>query len=685
MKQRWLILLLLISCPYVHAQEGASKEPDMQQVADDMLGTQEQLTGSGDAYENLGMIISEPLDLNTASREALRFLNILTEQQISALLQHRAENGQILSIYELQIIPGFDLNTINTLLPYIIIRDNKAILNASLIKRILTEKNNYFLLRHESIQQLQQGFTDDVSPAARFQGSPDKLYARFRNSRPGDFSMGLTLKKDAGEPIHWNSPRQYGADFYSFHLQLLNKGILKNIIVGDYQLQMGQGLVLGGVFGMGKGGETITTVRRSNIGALPYTASAENMYLRGVAATVDIIHNLSVTAFLSNAPRDASIKDTDSTGSFSISALQTTGYHRNENEISGRHAVTELNYGGIIRYNTNRVDAGVIFNTVGFNAPLNKRPTVYNQFTFTAQQSSTASFFLNYTCSNVTLFSETAKNFQSGLATITGLLTSLSKDFDVALVYRYYQRNFHTFYSNAFAESSTPQNESGGYWGWKYRIGHKYSLAGYVDLFRFPWLRYRSYAPSEGHEWLIRFNFQPSRSSIFYMQMREESKVRNLNNTERSVYATAPGIKRNYLLYTRVSINKTISLSTRVQMSSFSFNRSHTSGFAIMQDIRWDVGKLSFTARHALFDTDDYDNRQYVYENDVWLAFSFPAYDGVGVRNYIMMRYKINRHISLWVRYARTRYTDRNTIGSGVDMIEGNIKSDVKVQLKISL
>jgi hypothetical protein len=97
------------------------------------------------------------------------------------------------------------------------------------------------------------------------------------------------------------------------------------------------------------------------------------------------------------------------------------------------------------------------------------------------------------------------------------------------------------------------------------------------------------------------------------------------------------------------------------------------------------MGKISLTARYALFDTEDYDNRQYVYENDVWLAFSLPAYEGKGVRNYLLLSYKLNRHISAWVRFSHVRYTDREEIGSGYDLIEGNTRNDVKFQLRIVL
>jgi hypothetical protein len=69
-----------------------------------------------------------------------------------------------------------------------------------------------------------------------------------------------------------------------------------------------------------------------------------------------------------------------------------------------------------------------------------------------------------------------------------------------------------------------------------------------------------------------------------------------------------------------------------------------------------------------------------MYESNVWMAFSLPAYYGVGVKNYILIQYKLNKSLSLWMRYARTRYTDRDIIGSGLDAIAGNVRNDLKFQ-----
>ena len=111
---------------------------------------------------------------------------------------------------------------------------------------------------------------------------------------------------------------------------------------------------------------------------------------------------------------------------------------------------------------------------------------------------------------------------------------------------------------------------------------------------------------------------------------------------------------------------------------------AYSRGMALLQDISVDIGKFQLTARYAITDTDDYDNRQYVYENDVWLAYSMPAYSGVGTRKMILAEYKINRFLSIWLRFASTRFPHEEKIGSGLDTIGTNIKNDVKFQLRIS-
>jgi hypothetical protein len=635
-----------------------------------------------DLYENLVQLMAHPLDLNKASEDDLRFLKILSELQISTLIKHRAENEAFISVYELQAIPEFDLPTIYRLAPFVTVNDAARKIDASLLRRIKKESDNYFLTRYERTIQTKNGFKETAEESSQFKGTPDKIYMRFRSSRPGDFSFGFTAEKDPGEPVKWSpSARYYGADYLSYHLQVQNKGRLKNLVIGDYQTQFGQGLVFGGVFGMGKGGETITSLRRSNIGILPYTSAFETGALHGIAMTMEGPKNLTFTSFYSSAKKDATV-DPDDEQSL-ISAFQSTGMHRNDNEIAKRKVIGERNFGGVIQYKHNSLDAGVMFSQTSFEGYVQPRRLAYNQFAFSGTQNRNIGLYANYTLRNVSLFGEAARSLRGGYAMTAGLLTSLAPKFDLSILYRRFDRNYYSFYSSGFGETSNTQNEQGLYWGWKYTFSRRYSIAGYIDSFKFQWLRFRSYAPSTGYEWLLRFNYDPSRKVKIFIQAREELKVRNVELDSINQYTIGVGKKNNYWLSFDYSPHQMLRLKSRAQFSTFNINGKTTEGFTMMYDLICNIGKLKISMRYALFETEDYDNRQYVYENDVWLAFSLPAYYGSGIRKIIVCSYKLNKNVNLSIRYAHTRYQDQESIGTSVDQIEGNTKNDIKAQLVV--
>lgn len=676
-----IVCFVLTGFKTLMGQTYPQKDIDLEVLADEIFGLQDLDLNYQELYENMVQLLANKININTATAEELRFLNLLTEQQIQSLLQYRTENGMLISVYELQAVPGFDLATIYKIISFI---KADGEVNGNLLKRVLSGENNYLIIRYDRMLETKEGFKEKATPENRFKGHDGDLYLRFRISGPGDFSLGFTLDKDAGETIRWNpSAKHYGFDFVSFHAQVLNKRKLKNLIVGDYQMQFGQGLLLGGSFGYGKGSEAVMTVRRSNLGFLPYTSANEAGYNRGAAVTYEIVKHIYMSGFYANTWRGASVTNDTLESSF-VSSFQTTGLHRNDRELTNRHKIREVKYGGVLNFRKDALDAGMILSVTDFSTAVKPNTTRYNQFAFTGKTLINTGVFLNYTFHNITFFSEIAKTSNHGHGIAAGVLGSLSSKLDVAFHYRDYERNFHSPYSNAFSESSTPQNESGMYWGWKYRWTKRISASGYADLFRFPWLRFRSYAPSEGHEWLLRINYQPSRNTLLFIQAREESKVRN-TATESNLYLTGTGIKRNYWFNCDYPVSDKIKMKTRAQFSTYNFNGVQTKGMTVLQDISLDLGKLSFTGRYALFDTDDYDNRQYVFERDVWLAYSLPAYSGRGIRNYIVAEYSVNKKLSLWFRYAHTRYTDRDKIGSGMDAVTGNLKNDFRLQARIKL
>lgn len=676
--KRLLLLALLLPCPLI-AQVNDDVSPDG--LVDNIIPANEDDTDKSESIENYSELLSHAIDLNSVDRERLRVLNVLTDEQIENLISHRELNGKLLSLYELQTIDGFDLNTINRIKGMVTVNDPSARINRDIISRIRSDSENYFLLRYDQTLQRKKGFTSAASDNHRFIGTPERIVWRFRSFRSGDFSFGLTGEKDPGERLTWKpSNRQYGFDHLAMHLQLQNKGIIKNIVVGDFQAQFGQGLIWGGGIGFGKGAETVVNTRRPNVGFLPYTSAYEGGNLRGVASTIELTPHLSISTAISRNRRDASIQGEGEEES--ASSLQSTGLHRNASELQKRKTVGETISGAVIQYQRNQLTAGLNFQDVRFDSPVIPAERLYNYHSFKGSTNRNSGLFLNFSHNNFTFFNEVASTWQGGTAYSHGVLISLSNRFDVSAAFRKFGRNYQSFYANAFGESSKPQNETGFYWGFRYKLPKRLQYSGYLDLFRFPGLRYRVYTPSTGYEWLSRLQWQPSKTTTAFIQIRRESKYRNVS-AESTLYTPDHYLKTNFWISLDYQPYPGLRMKTRFQGSTFKLGEQKTSGHAMLQDIAYRTGNVAISVRYALFDTDDFDNRQYVFENDVWLSFSMPAYYGIGVRRYAMIQYKLNRTYTIWLRYSNTRYLQREKIGSGPDEIVGNRQNDIKFELRI--
>jgi hypothetical protein len=315
-------------------------------------------------------------------------------------------------------------------------------------------------------------------------------------------------------------------------------------------------------------------------------------------------------------------------------------------------------------------------------AKFDRAPQPYNQFSFRGHSNTNAGAFVNFNRNNFSFFTEYATSLGDGNAVVAGGLVSLTKKMELSVLYRNYGRNFHPFYNNALSENTASQNEKGFYWGWKYKFTRRYALSGYMDIFEFPWLKFRTYAPSRGLETLLRFTWQPTRTTVVFIQGRMETKARN-DSEETVTYHLNETTKYNYWISFDYAVHPALRMKTRVQGSQFIAGSQKSRGILILQDVIVSLNKFKFSARYALFDTDDFDNRQYAYENDVFMSYSLPAYYGVGTRRYCVVQYKMNRMFTFWLRYSHTRYLHAETSGSGPEEIEGNKRNEIKFVARI--
>jgi hypothetical protein len=661
-------MLLLAST--LHAQPRREKEVDFERLVDELLPLQDLNLNYEDLYENWMQLLSNPLDLNRATHAQLQSLYLLTDSQIAALLRYRQESGRIVSIYELQTIPELTPELIDRLMLFV------HVPNTITAQRLMQRPEGYWVTRWERRLEPRRGFTTADS-TQRFAGSPDKIYQRLRIQQPNLYTVGFTAEKDAGEAWKMNRS-QPGFDFLSGHLQVKNLGRIKSFTLGDFQAQFGQGLLLGGGFGLGKGGETILTARRSTLGFLPYSSVLESGFFRGVGATVALTKKLFLHGLLSENKRDGRLQS-DSLESLA-SSLPLAGLHRTPSEQSIRRTVGETNQAALLHYQSNKLEIGLQWHHTLFNPRIARSATSYNQFAFNGSANQNIGAFFSYSYRNFNFFGEHAQTVGGGRASVAGVLTNLSERLAVALHFRNFQRDFISFYSNAFSESTTPQNEQGLYWGFRYQFSKKVSVQGYVDQFQFPWLRFRAYAPNWGQEYLGRIVWAPSKSVRLFAQYRQEQKDRNIE-VNQPAYQLGIGNKQNLWLNADYGEGN-FQFKTRLQWSDFRLQNQTTQGLLFLQDVAFKNQKLTVALRYALFDTDDFDNRQYVYERDVWLAFSLPALSGRGVRQYALIQYDLSRSCTIWLRWSVTRYANQTSISSGVDRIEGSTVNDVKFQVR---
>jgi hypothetical protein len=574
-------------------------------------------------------------------------------------------------VYELQVIPEFTPLTCYHLIPFVEVK-NKFLEPKSVWRKIREEKNNYLLLRYTSGIE---GSNDNVNYA----GSAENLYVRFRSSHSKDYSLGFTCEKDAGEKIIWSpSSKRYGMDYWSYHFSLFNKGKFKAITLGDYQLQFGQGLILSSGFSIGKGSETITTIRRNNLGIKSYTSVLESGYFRGGACTYSPNSNVDVTGFYSNTNIDARINSDSLIEDPFITSIQSSGYHRTSQEISAKHQIKLEAIGGNLSYlsTDNNFHLGVSFLNAQYSVPIKKTARVYNQFAFEGKNNFNSSIDYSYVKNNFNFFGEGAISRNGGKAYLAGFIASLSSRVEIAMIYRNYAKDFQGIYGNAFRENTNNTNERGVYWGIKIKPFTSWTLSAYYDKFSFPWLKYQVNAPSNGYGYLGRLHYQPSKLIQLYVQIRTENKEKNQTGIASNINCIVPTVKKNYMIHLDYKAKNNISLKSRVQVSSYQQNSSPTFGYFIMEEINLDLGKFKLCTRYALFDTDDYDNRQYAYEKDVLYSFSIPALFGKGTRVYAVVQIKILKNVDVWLKYAKTRYLNKTEKPDGQNLSE--MKAEVR-------
>ena len=623
-----------------------------------------------------------PININTASVSLFSGLRILSPIQVQNIINYRNLLGDFVNIYELQAVPGLDLTTLQRLRPYITVSQNVDLINS--LKSRLVGGDNTILIRVSQILEQAKGYVVDPNSGKNFYpGSPQRILLRYRYNFKNNLQYGFLGEKDGGEQFFKGAQKQ-GFDFYSFHFFAKSTGIIKSMAIGDYTVNMGQGLTQWMSLAFKKSPDVISIKRQADV-LRPYNSAGEINFHRGIGITL-AKKNWEGTLFASYKNVDANFVAGDSlqTEDDFISSLQISGFHRTKSEVADKAVQRQLAFGGNLAYQLKNLHVGLNAVQYKFKIPLQKQADPYNLFALSGKSFGNYSTDYSYTFKNFHFFGEAAITDKKYSGFINGLLLSAAQNVDLSFVYRNISKGYQSLYTNAYTENTYPTNEKGFFSGITVRPTNSWRIDGYVDMYKFPWLKYRVNAPSAGSDYVGQITYKPNKQFEIYTRFKSENKAFNYNPEQLILSPVIPQPRQNWRTQFSFKVSNIFTFRSRVETVWFDKKgKASEKGFLIYTDLLYNPPSKPFSGniRIQYFETDGYSSRLYAYENDVLYSFSIPLFYGKGYRYYLNVNYEISRKITFWAKASQYYYPNQKTTGSALDLIGKNHKTEIKFQV----
>ena len=677
MKELFYILCFLHFVMFKCASQEISTTAEQQ--LEDLTDADEAETEDDSYLQQMEYLKTNPVNLNTAGIDELRELNVLTDLQISNLLAYRRIFGNLIHIYELQAVPTWDVQTIRKVLPFVAIttpvslRDNLA--------TWLKGGEHSLLLRYGQVLEKQKGF-DNSTSGTKYLGGPQKVFFRYRYRYKNQLQFGMVGDKDAGEQF-FKGAQNKGFDFYSFHLFARKIGTIEALALGDFTVNMGQGLIQWQSLAFRKSAD-ISAVKRQSATLRPYNSAGEYNFNRGMGIT---IRKKSIEATLFGSYRRISANFTVDTSSSEhvISSFLMSGYNRTSAELTDRNNLRQISFGGTARYFGNLWHVAVNAVSYNFSAAVQKRDEPYNVFALSGKSWYNLSLDYSYTYNNLHLFGEVAADKNLNKAFLNGLLISVDQAVDLSFVHRAIAKDYQAVNANAFTESTHPTNENGFYIGVTLRLATAWRLDLYSDFYKFPWLKYQADAPGAGKDFLAQLVYTPNRQFEIYTRFRTEAKQTNKATESANTKALVETPKQSWRVHAGYRLSTSVTLRNRVEMTWYDKKKNtRENGFLIFTDILYKPLMKPFSAvvRLQYFETDGYNSRVYAFENDVLYSYSIPVFYEKGYRYYFTLNYDISKNFALWLRWSQSLSIGKRPMGSGLDEISAGHRSEIKLQVR---
>ena len=408
---------------------------------------------------------------------------------------------------------------------------------------------------------------------------------------------------------------------YGGFIELRDMGPMKRIVAGNYQAHFGYGLVIGSPFKRGKTAY-IQSTATTDEGLKKFGSVGDSYnYFHGVGATAKVSSWADVSAF----------------------------YSLREGKEEWNHVVG-VNATG--RWNRLKVGITAVENI--------HQPTPDPSLKGSELVSTQAVMGVNarWNQGKVDIWGElaTSQGNQWGIGGIAGIRYTPISDINLLAIYRYYSPYFDNIYANALCSWTRMRDEHGGYLGLEYNRLKNWQLLAFGDVWK------------SGFETMAQADFIPQKDYRMHTRFRVKRK------DEKDTYS---------LRWNMVYEFGQWKMKTQADGNLVQTNNELTYGWSLLQDVEYRFSQVPIVLqlRAQAFDAQEWNNRVYIYENDVLYAYAIPFVYGLGGRFWLNARYKINDIFSLYLRVSETIYQN----AWAMEHDKKSTRADVHALLRIKL
>lgn len=629
---------------------------------------------------HLVYLSEHPLDLNTADLPALLAIPFLEAHKARAILQYRQQHGAFQQVETLLSAGLLHQQAYNRLSPFFRVAEPTKVQEPA--------------IRVTLVQAA--GRRIDLDPAFKrpfasggYQGSALQVYTRLALSSRR-IGLRLAFEKDPGEAFLWQLEKQApGFDHVAGTLTVKVNKLIREIVLGDFHVEAGEGLMLWRNTGQGKGTQPVSDPMRTGKGVRPAASREENRFLRGAAITLQPTPVLVARLFASFRKLDATLVTDRENEAVSVATLGTSGLHRTAGELARKDQLAVSMTGLLLQYKVTALTVGIngYSSWFGNKFTAGQRPADY--YDFTGDQLAGASVHFKLQTPALRVFGEWARSFPGTFAASTSMRWTVDERTRFLVSLRLFKPDYYTMHGRAFAEQrSRVQNEYGWYMALETRLHPHLTSSFYADFYKHPWVTATIGMPGHGYTAFARLTYTPRpwfTTSLFY---RLESDQQRANGFSLSTPVTGLPIRPSInetahvlRFQTAYTFSRHIQLRIQMHRRVAKMPTERKTGSMILQDLIWlpnDYWRLQL--RFSTYISDGGKATLYAYENDLRYRFTIRAFTGTGSRYFLLLKKRVGTHLTFEVKYSTTHNRQITNPSSSAVNFSGKRIREVQAQ-----